>query len=53
MSLGFLLGWRTQMMTHIGVSTEDYLSAINQKRRTVSDRDIKCFGEDIALFERL
>jgi MoxR-like ATPase/GNAT superfamily N-acetyltransferase len=37
----------------VGASTEDYLSAINQTRRTVSDIDIKCFGEDIALFGRL
>ena len=37
----------------VGASTEDYLSAISQTRRTVSDLDIKCFGEDIALFGRL
>ena len=37
----------------VGASTEDYLFAIGQTRRTVSDVDIQLFDEDIALFGRL
>ena len=37
----------------VGASTEDYLRAIAQTRRTVSDVDITLFEEDIALFGRL
>jgi len=37
----------------VGASTQDYLHAIAQTRRTVSDIDIECFEEDIALFGRL
>jgi hypothetical protein len=37
----------------VGASTEDYLFAIGQTRRTVSDIDIQLFDEDIALFGRL
>lgn len=37
----------------VGASTEDYLRAIAQTRRTVSDVDIHLFEEDIALFGRL
>ena len=37
----------------VGASTEDYLRAIAQTRRTVSDDDIERFKEDIAQFGRL
>jgi hypothetical protein len=37
----------------VGASTQDYLFAIGQTRRTVSDLDIQSFDEDIALFGRL
>ncbi|MDP4805461.1 MAG: GNAT family N-acetyltransferase [Candidatus Nanopelagicales bacterium] len=37
----------------VGASTEDYLRAISQTRRTVSDVDINLFEEDIALYGRL
>jgi len=37
----------------VGASTQDYLFAIGQTRRTVSDLDIQLFDEDISLFGRL
>lgn len=37
----------------VGASTQDYLHAIAQTRRTVSDVDIECLREDIDLFGRL
>ena len=37
----------------VGASTQDYLFAIGQTRRTVSDLDIQSFDEDIALYGRL
>jgi SpoVK/Ycf46/Vps4 family AAA+-type ATPase len=37
----------------VGAATEDYLRAIAQTRRTVSDVDITLFEEDIAMFGRL
>lgn len=36
----------------VGAATGDYLFAISQTRRAVSDSDIACFDEDIALFGR-
>jgi hypothetical protein len=37
----------------VGASTEDYLFAISQTRRTILDIDIQRFDADIALFGRL
>jgi SpoVK/Ycf46/Vps4 family AAA+-type ATPase len=37
----------------VGASTQDYLNALAQTRRTVSDLDIESFEEDIALYGRL
>ena len=37
----------------LGASTEDYLVAIGQTRRTVSDVNTQLYDEDIAFFGRL